>query len=213
MNKETSKSVERINQLEEALRNIANGDMRNSRAKAKMALEGTFPPADEKPEQEAKSNGDVYAVHDARCKTVAHFAVDEKGKHPTIVKPIEPTPWSDKSAAYWHDQYQLMRERYHKQIGENSKQAERIRELEEQVQGSRDQLRDYLLNTDIHPVDSIFWQRMSQLRLALEKIKLWAGGSITTALWETAESEMRTVLCLMHTIAREAENALKEEGK
>ena len=34
----------RIDQLEEALRNIANGDMRTSKAKAKMALEGTFPP-------------------------------------------------------------------------------------------------------------------------------------------------------------------------
>ena len=46
----------RINQLEEALRNIANGDMRTSRAKAKMALEGTFPPVDEKPEQEERIN-------------------------------------------------------------------------------------------------------------------------------------------------------------
>lgn len=32
---------------------------------------------------------------------------------------------------YWHGQYQLMREKYYKQMGENSQQAERIRELEE----------------------------------------------------------------------------------
>ena len=41
-----------------------------------------------------------------------------------------PTPWSAKSEAYWYEQYQLMRERYHRQIGENSKQAERIVQLE-----------------------------------------------------------------------------------
>jgi hypothetical protein len=37
-----------------------------------------------------------------------------------------PTPWSSKSEAYWHDQYQLMREKYWK---ENSDQAERIKDL------------------------------------------------------------------------------------
>lgn len=41
-----------------------------------------------------------------------------------------PTPWSAKSEAYWHEQYQLMREKYHRQIGENSQQAERIVQLE-----------------------------------------------------------------------------------
>lgn len=29
-----------------------------------------------------------------------------------------PTPWSAKSEAYWQEQYQLMREKYHKQLGE-----------------------------------------------------------------------------------------------
>lgn len=53
---ENSKQAERIVQLEEALRNIANGDMRTSRAKAKMALEGTFPPVDENPEQAERIN-------------------------------------------------------------------------------------------------------------------------------------------------------------
>lgn len=40
-----------------------------------------------------------------------------------------PTPWSAKSEAYWHEQYQLMREKYYKQMGENSQQAERIKDL------------------------------------------------------------------------------------
>jgi hypothetical protein len=96
----------RINQLEEALRNIANGDMRTSRAKAKMALEGTFPPVDEKPDERANKEL-VGATTPA------------------------PTPWSAKSQAYWHEQYQRMGERYWKQIGKNSDQAEHIRELEE----------------------------------------------------------------------------------
>jgi uncharacterized coiled-coil protein SlyX len=89
----------RINQLEEALRNIANGDMRTSRAKAKMALEGTFPPVDEKPEQEAKSHSTV--------------------KDPFYFK------------GYWYQEYIELREKYWKQIGENSEQTEHIRELEE----------------------------------------------------------------------------------
>lgn len=72
----------RINQLEEALRNIANGDMRTS--------------------------------------------IDEQ------TTPA-PTPWSVKSEAYWHNQYQLMREKYHKQMDENPEQAESINKLEEQL--------------------------------------------------------------------------------
>jgi|LakMenEpi03Aug12_release.lakeMendotaPanAssembly.Ray.scaffolds.fasta_scaffold78917_2 hypothetical protein len=90
----------RINQLEEALRNIANGDMRTSRAKAKMALEGTFPPVDEKANKEL-----VGATTPA------------------------PTPWSAKSETYWRDQYLFMYEKYHKLMREKSDQAERIREL------------------------------------------------------------------------------------
>lgn len=99
----------RINQLEEALRNIANGDMRTSRAKAKMALEGTFPPVDKKPERETQSRVNVYVVHDATCKTVGHFEVDEKANK-ELDEPTTPTatPWSAKSEAYWHNQYQLM---------------------------------------------------------------------------------------------------------
>lgn len=110
------------------MRSIANGDMRNSRAKAKMALEGTFPPVDEKPEQEAQSHGNVFAVHDASGKTVGHFEVDEKANKELVGATAE-TPWEIKEG-YWYEQYQLMRERYHRQIGENSKQAERIVQLE-----------------------------------------------------------------------------------
>ena len=40
-----------------------------------------------------------------------------------------PTPWEVKEG-YWYEQYQLMRERYNRQIGENTKQAERIVQLE-----------------------------------------------------------------------------------
>lgn len=36
-----------------------------------------------------------------------------------------------KSENYWREQYLFIYERYHKQIRENSQQAERIRELEE----------------------------------------------------------------------------------
>ena len=40
-----------------------------------------------------------------------------------------PTPWEVKEG-YWYEQYQLMRERYNRQIGKNTKQAERIVQLE-----------------------------------------------------------------------------------
>jgi hypothetical protein len=71
----------------------------------------------------------------------------EKRKNPTygelfaagkFVEPTTPapTPWEVKEG-YWYEQYQLMREKYHKQIGENSEQAERIRELEEQLKAKR----------------------------------------------------------------------------
>lgn len=136
----------RINQLEEALQSIANGDMRTSRAKAKMALEGTFPPVDEKPEQAAQSHVNVFAVHDASCKTVGHFEVDEKANKELVGAT---TPWSAKSEAYWREQYQLMRERYHRQIAENSQRAERIRELEEQRK-----VRGFLLNEAIKDLET-----------------------------------------------------------
>lgn len=110
MNKEPSKSAERLNQLEEALRSIANGDMRNSRAKAKMALEGTSPPVDEKPEQEAQSHGNV--------------------KDPFYFK------------GYWYQEYLEMREKYWERTHENSKLAERIRELEEQLKAKQGESRE-----------------------------------------------------------------------
>jgi hypothetical protein len=85
----------------------------------------------------------LYAVKEASCKTVAHFAVDENGKDPIdpSVEPItkDKPDWAVKEG-YWYEQYQLMRERYHKQIGENSKQAERSRQLEEQLQAKLDDL-------------------------------------------------------------------------
>jgi hypothetical protein len=85
----------------------------------------------------------LYAFNEASCKTVAHFAVDENGKHPIdlSVEPItkDKPDWAVKEG-YWYEQYQLMRERYHKQIGENSKQAERSRQLEEQLQAKLDDL-------------------------------------------------------------------------
>ena len=80
----------RINQLEEALRSIANGDILTSRERAKMALEGTFPFVDEEP-----------------VKDPFYF----KG--------------------YWYQEYLEMREKYWERTHENSKRADRIRELEE----------------------------------------------------------------------------------
>ena len=115
----------RIDQLEEALRNIANEDIRTSRAKAKMALEGTFPPVDGKPEQEAKSPGNVFAVHDASCKTVAHFTVNNPADNDFYFK------------GYWYQEYLEIREKYWERIGENSMQADRIRELEEQLKAKQ----------------------------------------------------------------------------
>lgn len=91
--------AKRINQLEEALRSIVNGDILTSREREKMALEGTFLLVDEKPQQEAKSHGNV--------------------KDPFYFK------------GYWYQEYLEMREKYWKQMGENSDQAQRIRELEE----------------------------------------------------------------------------------
>jgi hypothetical protein len=139
----------RINQLEEALRNIANGDMRTSRAKAKMALEGTFPPVDEKPEQEAKSHGNVYAVHDASCKTVAHFAVNNPADqhHKNDQHGKENSGFYFKG--YWYQEYLKMREKYWERIGENSKQADRIRELEEQLK-----VKEFLLNQAIKDLET-----------------------------------------------------------
>ena len=52
------------------------------------------------------------------------------------------TPWSDKSEAYWHDQYQLMREKFWKQINVNSKLAERMRELGEQLKAKQGENRE-----------------------------------------------------------------------
>lgn len=120
----------RINQLEEALRSIVNGDMRLSKTMARCALEGAPPAVDEKPEQEAESHVNVFAVHDASGKNVGHFEVDERANKEPVGATAE-TPWEVKEG-YWYEQYQLMRERYNRQIGKNTQQAERIRELEEQ---------------------------------------------------------------------------------
>lgn len=60
-----------------------------------------------------------------------------------------PTPWSAKSEAYWHNQYQLMREKYWERIGENSKQLDRIRELEEQLK-----VKEFLLNQAIKDLET-----------------------------------------------------------
>lgn len=57
------------------------------------------------------------------------FADTSKLEKDSLVVKLEATPWSVKSATYWHNQYQLMFEKYHKQMSENSKQAEHIREL------------------------------------------------------------------------------------
>ena len=102
----------RINQLEEALRSIANGDMRLSKTMARCALEGAPPAVDEKANKEL-----VGATAPA------------------------PTPWEVKEG-YWYEQYQLMRERYNRQIGENSKLAERGRELEEQLKAKQGESRE-----------------------------------------------------------------------
>jgi hypothetical protein len=83
--------------------------------------------------ERSRKETETNAVNDASCKTVAHFAVDENGKDPIEPIPKDKPDWAFKEG-YWYEQYQLMRERYHKQIGENSKQAERIRELEEQLE-------------------------------------------------------------------------------
>lgn len=107
------------------MRSIVNGDILTSRERAKMALEGTFPPVHEKPE--AQSHGNLFAVHDASGKTVGHFEVDEKANKELVGATAE-RPWTVKEA-YWHGQYQLMREKYYKQMGENSQQAERIKDL------------------------------------------------------------------------------------
>jgi hypothetical protein len=98
-----------------------------------------------------------------------------------------PTPETDAATPssdkpYWHQQ-PLMRERSYKLMDENSEKAKQIREFEGR------------------------WQ----LRLSLEKIKLWATLPATLSLWETAKNETRTALYLMRAIAHEAENALKEE--
>lgn len=85
----------RINQLEAALRSIVNGDILTSRERAKMALEGTFPPVDEKPE--AQSHGNLFAVHDASGKTVGHFEVDEKANKELVGATAE-RPWTVKEA-------------------------------------------------------------------------------------------------------------------
>ena len=119
------------------MRSIANGDMRLSKTMARCALEGAPPAVDEKPEQEAQSHVNVFAVHDASCKTVGHFEVDEKANKELVEATTPaPTPWEVKEG-YWYEQYQLMRERYNRQIGENSKLAERIRELEDQLKAKQ----------------------------------------------------------------------------
>lgn len=62
------------------------------------------------------------------------------------VKPNEqtapaPTTWEVKEG-YWYEQYQLMREKFWKQIAENSQLAERIRELEEQLKAKKGESRE-----------------------------------------------------------------------
>lgn len=63
----------------------------------------------------------------ASGKTVGHFEVDEKANKELVGATAE-TPWAVKEG-YWHGQYKLMREKYYKQMGENSQQAERIKDL------------------------------------------------------------------------------------
>lgn len=75
----------------------------------------------------SQSHGNLFAVHDASGKNVGHFEVDEKANKELVGATAE-TPRAVKEG-YWHGQYQLMREKYYKQMGENSQQAERIKDL------------------------------------------------------------------------------------
>lgn len=52
-----------------------------------------------------------------------------------------PTPWSAKEG-YWYEQYQLMRERYHRQLGDNTERGVAIRELEEQLKAKHSENRE-----------------------------------------------------------------------
>jgi len=156
----------------------------------------------------------LYVVNDASCKTVAHFAVDENGKHPIDLS-VEPIlkakpDWAVKEG-YWYEQYQLMRERYHKQIGENFKQAERIRELEEQLQAKLDDLQA----STIHSCGDSCSRPMCVLRRerdaykeALQMCVFWAE-SISRRVTEDRDSINWTGL----QIARKALADIQKEPK
>lgn len=58
------------------------------------------------------------------------FAVPDKQPNLTPKK-LPATSERAEKELYWHNQYQFMRERYYKFMGENSQQAQRIRDLEE----------------------------------------------------------------------------------
>lgn len=165
-------------------------------------------------ELQASKRETLYVFNNASCKTVAHFAVDENGKHPIdlSVEPItkDKPDWAVKEG-YWYEQYQLMRERYHKQIGENSKQAERIRELEEQLQAKLDDLKA----STIHSCGDSCSRPMCVLRRerdaykeALQMCVFWAE-SISRRVTEDRDSINWTGL----QIARKALADIQKEPK
>lgn len=103
------------------------------------------------PIQECPDCGFVTPCSCYRQKNKTYGQLFAEGKLDEPTTP-EPTPLPSQSEAstsafYWHNQYQLMREKYWKQMGENSAQAARIYSLEESLANEKVYsagLRDYL---------------------------------------------------------------------
>jgi len=112
---------------------------------------------------------------------------------------------------YWYQEYLELREKWWKQIGENSKQAERIRELEEQIQAKLDDLQA----STIHSCGDSCSRPMCVLRRerdaykeALQMCVFWAE-SVSRRVTEDRDSINWTGL----QIARKALADIQKEAK